>query len=96
LKKLPGDHHPRGRISVDYFDSTEYFRFTRSRPDRKMIKDEWLLEAMQNPLFEQKQSDGRLRKWIWIEEEAKFLRVVFLEDERTIHNAFFDRRFKQP
>ncbi len=41
------------------------------------------------------QSDGRIRKWGWIEEEDKFLRVVLLEDGETVHNIFFDRSFKE-
>ena len=28
------------------------------------------------------------------EMDGRYLRVVLLEDEETIHNAFFDRRFK--
>lgn len=40
------------------------------------------------------QSDGRIRKWAWIEEVAKYLRVILLEDGKTVHNAFFDRSFK--
>jgi hypothetical protein len=40
------------------------------------------------------QDDGRIRYWIYIEEYKKYLRVVFLEDGETIHNAFFDRNFK--
>jgi len=39
------------------------------------------------------QSDGRIRKWAWISEKGKFLRVVLLEDGETVHNAFFDRSF---
>jgi hypothetical protein len=38
--------------------------------------------------------DGRIRKWKKIEEEGKFLRIILLPDRETIHNAFFDRRFK--
>ena len=41
------------------------------------------------------QSDGRIRKWGWIKEEDKFLRVILLEDEETVHKAFFDRSFKE-
>ncbi len=40
------------------------------------------------------QSDKRIRKWKKTKEEGKFLRVILLPDEETIHNAFFDRRFK--
>ena len=30
-----------------------------------------------------------------IDEEGKYLRVVLLDDGETVHNAFFDRRFKE-
>ena len=36
------------------------------------------------------------RRWGKIEEaEGRYLRVVLLEDGETVHNAFFDRRFKE-
>jgi hypothetical protein len=41
------------------------------------------------------QPDGRIRVWLYIPEERKYLRVVFLEDGETLHNAFFDRNFKE-
>ena len=48
-----------------------------------------------NPLREQIQADGRIRRWVKIEEmEGRYLRVVLLPDGETVHNAFFDRRFE--
>lgn len=41
------------------------------------------------------QTDGRIRKWKFIEEVGKYLRVILLEDGETVHNAFFDRNFKE-
>ena len=35
------------------------------------------------------------RQWGYIEEYGKYLRVILLEDGITVHNAFFDRRFKE-
>ena len=49
---------------------------------------------LKNPVKEEIQSDGRIKLWAFIEEESKFLRVILLEDRLTVHNAFFDRRFK--
>jgi hypothetical protein len=46
------------------------------------------------PIATQVQSDGRVRRWIWIDEARKFLRVVTLADGETVHNAFFDRDFR--
>ena len=74
---------------------TQYFLYTRKRPDRACIKDEWIDFTINNPVQTQIQSDGRIRKWAKIEEEGKYLRVIILEDGETIHNAFFDRDFKE-
>jgi len=41
------------------------------------------------------QSDGRIKKWGLIEEMNKYLRVILLEDGETVHNAFFDRTYKE-
>jgi hypothetical protein len=53
------------------------------------------MKAITEPQAEMVQSDGRIRRWTWIEEEDKFLRVILLEDGETVHNAFFDRGFKR-
>jgi hypothetical protein len=49
--------------------------------------------AMTQPVAEEVQSDGRIRRWVWIAAEERYLRVVLLVDGQTVHNAFFDRRF---
>jgi hypothetical protein len=36
-----------------------------------------------------------MKKWGKVEEQNKFLRVILLEDGETVHNAFFDRNFKE-
>lgn len=75
--------------------ATEYFKTTRSRPDRASIKDEWILHVISNPEHEMVQADNRIRRWAKIEQaNNRYLRVVLLEDRETVHNAFFDRRFK--
>jgi hypothetical protein len=56
---------------------------------------EWVEETIKNPLYTEVQEDGRIRKWKKIEEEDKFLRVILLPDGETVHNAFFDRSFKE-
>jgi len=74
---------------------TGYYEYTRLRPDRSRIKEEWIRQAIDTPDEEQVQADGRVRRWTWVPEEGRFLRVVLLEDGETVHNAFFDRRHKQ-
>lgn len=74
---------------------TQYFLFVKNRSDRAAIKEEWVLETMAHPLKQEMQSDGRIRKWSYIKEVGKYLRVVLMEDGETVHNAFFDRSFKE-
>jgi hypothetical protein len=75
---------------------TQYFLYTRQRSDRKRIKMEWIKHVFENSIKEEIQSDGRIRRWAKIPEaNNKYLRVVILEDGETIHNAFFDRSFKE-
>ena len=74
---------------------TNYFLHTRQRPDRKGIKMEWIEQVYKFPEQEQTQADGRKRKWGYIKEVDKYLRIVVLEDGETVHNAFFDRDFKK-
>lgn len=73
---------------------TQYFLYTRQRPDRIRIRIEWIEDTINNPEHSDVQSDGRIRKWKMIKEEGKILRVILLPDAETIHNAFFDRTFK--
>ena len=75
--------------------STKYFEATRSRPDRRMILDEWIERVKSNPVAEFVQGDGRIRRWGYVQEmNNRVLRVVLLPDGETVHNAFFDRSFR--
>lgn len=74
---------------------TRYFLFMKNRPDRAVIKEEWILGTIDDPLMRETQSDGRIRAWRYIEEAGKYLRVILLEDAVTVHNAFFDRNFRE-
>ena len=57
---------------------------------------EWIESTVLAADVEKVQSDGRIRKWKKIPEaDNRYLRVVLLEDGTTVHNAFFDRRFKE-
>lgn len=73
---------------------TQYFLATRERDDRKNIKLDWIEFVYHDAIYEIIQADGRIKRWGFIEEEQKYLRIIILEDKETIHNAFFDRNFK--
>jgi hypothetical protein len=74
---------------------TKYFDEMRRRPDRAVIRMEWIQQVINNPVREAVQQDGRIRRWAPIKESnGRYLRVILLEDGMTVHNAFFDRGFK--
>jgi len=73
--------------------TTEYFRYRRLSMDRRSIDLEWVERALAQYDYEEIQTDGRIRRWVWIPEAGRTLRVILLEDGMTVHNAFFDRRF---
>jgi len=75
--------------------TTQYFDYTRKRPDRAQIKEDWIKLVIEKPEKVEIQSDGRIKKWAKISEAGKYLRVIVLEDGETVHNAFFDRSFKE-
>jgi len=73
--------------------TSRYFEYVRRRPDRAMITDAWIREVIENPVETSVQSDGRFKKWAFIKDAGKYLRVILLEDGETVHNAFFDRDY---
>lgn len=77
------------------YKSTAYFENEVLRKRHYLCK-EWCIRVIEKPLAIEKQEDNRYRFWGKIEEfEGKYLRVITLQDKVTIHNAFFDRRFKE-
>lgn len=73
---------------------TDYFEKEVLRK-RLYIKKEWCIQVLENPLRVEKQEGNRFRFWGIVEElEGKVLRVITLEDKKTIHNAFPDRGCK--
>ena len=82
-------------LDIERVKTTQYFDYRRKRPDRAKIKEGWIEFVIENPEKTEIQSDGRIRKWAKISEVGKYLRVVLLEDGETVHNAFFDRTYKE-
>lgn len=79
---------------MDEYKFTEYFENETMRK-RPYLKKEWCLQVIKNPIKVEPQENNRFRFWGSISEiGGKILRVITLEDKRTIHNAFPDRSFK--
>jgi hypothetical protein len=60
-----------------------------------MIIDTWIREVIDNAIETRVQADGRFKKWAFIKDAGRFLRVILLEDGETVHNAFFDRGYTE-
>ena len=63
-------------------------------PKRPYLTEELLTEIIYNPLKKEIQEDGKIKIWGFSSKFNKFVRIILLEDEETIHTAFFDRNFK--
>ena len=74
---------------------TEYFE-TKVLARRPYLTKEMCERVVENRIRKEAQDDGeRVRFWAAMPElDGRFLRVITLADEKTIHNAFPDRRFK--
>jgi hypothetical protein len=47
---------------------TQYFQAMRVRPDRAIIKLEWIQYVIEHPVREVSQQDGRICRWAAIDE----------------------------
>jgi hypothetical protein len=98
---IPAFQAPRQRSertcyagTVAEFEFTEYFEKT-VLSKRPYLRKEWRIRVVERPLRSEPQEHNRYRSWGAVPElEGRYLRVITLDDRRTIHNAFPDRRFK--
>ena len=77
------------------FAFTEYFE-TKVLVKRPYLSKAMCIQVVEAPIRKEVQQDAqRVTFWAAVPELAgRYLRVVTLADQRTIHNAFPDRRFK--
>lgn len=77
------------------FSFTEYFE-KKVLTKRPYLTKEMCVRIVGSPVRREVQPDGeRVRFWGAVPElEGRYVRVVTLAGERTIHNAFPARRFK--
>lgn len=66
---------------------------------RPYLERAWCEQALARPLRRDVQENGRIRFWTRVvrpgESRPRALWVVPLEDGLTVHNAFFDRGFRE-
>ena len=73
------------------YQYTNYFRETQQRKDRHFIKHSWITDTLERPQRVKVQENGRVSFWKYVHAARKVLRVVTLDDRRTILNSYFDR-----
>jgi hypothetical protein len=79
---------------MNNYGFTEYFENEVLRK-RSYLKKEWCIQIVENPLKVEPQENNRFRFWGVVDElEGRVLRVITLEDRKTIRNAFPDRGYK--
>lgn len=81
----------------DRVKTTRYFdeRVLRKRP---YLRAEWIAAVLADPIARDDQPDGRIRFWGRVEQEDGKVYICAwsrLEGGETVHNAFFDRDFKE-
>jgi hypothetical protein len=87
-----------GDRGANRLETTRYFeeQVLRKRP---YLRREWCAQVLAAPMRREVQPDGRIRFWGSIavadERQPRYLRVVTLADGLTVHNAFFDRNFRE-
>ncbi|MEM9118805.1 MAG: hypothetical protein AAGD09_13100 [Cyanobacteria bacterium P01_F01_bin.56] len=73
--------------------TTPYFE--QKLKERPEIRREWCDLVLAEPLKQVIQPNGRMSAWAVIPEFGdRVLRVITLEDGETLHNAYFDRNFR--
>jgi hypothetical protein len=74
---------------------TDYFKnsILRKRPEFLDREDD-IMTWIDHPNHFETQSDGRKKVFARDPKTSKWVRIILLEDGKTIHNIFFDRTFK--
>jgi hypothetical protein len=63
---------------------------------RRSFTTQMCIRIIENPVKKVRQNDGRFRYYGKLREfPGKWIRVVTLEDDKTIFNIFIDRDFKK-
>jgi len=63
---------------------TDYFR-NKVLVKRPYLKRDWIQNVLSNPEYTERESNGRIRHWGFVEELGKYLRVVVLDDGEKIN-----------
>ena len=76
--------------TTDYFNTKAAQKHPESQTYIHYVE-----QALTESVSIEEQTDGPTRRWIYVPEEDKYLRVIVEPDGETVHNALFDRNFKR-
>ena len=78
-----------------HMETTPYFESVARVRHTEALRQDWVEQVISEPEYTDRegQPHGRLAMWGFIEERGYYMRVVVEADERTVHNAFFDRSY---
>ena len=62
-------------------------------PKRGYLTVDVLIDIINTPIKIETQSNGNIKIWGYSSKYDKYIRVVMLEDKKTVLTAFFDRDF---
>ena len=75
--------------------ANHFWRVRFALPDRARIQLTWIQRVIDDPLREEVQPDGRIRRWGVVPElGGRAIRVVILDDGETVLTAFIDGKFR--
>jgi len=80
------------KLTIDKIQFSNHFT-NDVLPKRAYLSEELLIEMINNPIQIEKQTNGNIKLWGYSSEYKKHIRVILLDDERTVLTAFFDRDF---
>jgi len=74
---------------------TDYFKNSiLTRRSEFLDREDSISEWINHPSKIETQEDGRKKLFARDDQTGKWVRIVLLEDGKTIHNIFYDRSYK--
>jgi len=78
------------------FKATDYFyRNLADKHPEVLPHLSYVAQALTDYIALEEDRQGRTRRYVYIETVDRYLAVIVEADGETVHNAFFDRRFKR-
>jgi len=82
-------------MSFKKLPMTEYFKNSILKRRKEFLdREDDIIQWIDHPNQAEIQSDGRIRVYARDVKNMKWVRIILLEDKKTIHNIFYDRDYE--